>query len=204
MAFRDGKPVAHFLGAVPESQVRAFIDSLIPTPSEIERARAAELRDAGNPSGALEALRRAIDLDAENDPARLDLAALLIELKRADEAEAVLAGVRPDIDWDERIAALRAALAFARASASGAGEADLKSKLADNPADHDARFALASVYAGAKRYAEALDELLEIVRRDKNWNKGEARKQILAIFNLAEDQPGLVSDYRRKLASALY
>lgn len=203
MAFKDGKPVSHFLGAVPESQVRAFIDELIPTPSEIERARAAELRAAGDLAGAVEALRKAIDLDPANDPARLDLAELLIELKRVHEAEAVLAAVQPNIDLDERLATLRAALAFARVAGS-ATEAELKAKLAKNLADNETRFTLSGLYAGSKRYQEALDELLEIVRRDRNWKDGEARKQILAIFKLAESQPELVSEYRRKLASTLY
>ena len=80
----------------------------------------------------------------------------------------------------------------------------LREKLAADPADHDARFALAGAYAGSKRYREALDELLEIVARDKEWNGGAASKQILNIFNLVEDEPELVADYRRKLARALY
>jgi len=202
MAFKDGKAVSHFLGAVPESQVRAFIDELIPTPSEIERARAAELREVGDHAGAVEALQKAVNLDPANDPAHLDLAGLLIELKRVDEAEAMLAAVQPNTDFDDRIATLRAALAFAR-SAGSASEAELNAKLATNPADHETRFALAGLYAGTKRYREALDELLEIVRRDRNWKDGQARKQILAIFNLAEKQPELVSEYRKKLASAL-
>ena len=202
MAFKDGKAVSHFLGAVPESQVRAFIDELIPTPSEIERARAAELREAGDHAGAVEALQKAVNLDTANDPAHLDLAGLLIELKRVDEAEAMLAAVQPNLEFDDRVATLRAALAFAR-TAGSASEAELKAKLAANLADHETRFALAGLYAGTKRYREALDELLEIVRRDRNWKDGQARKQILAIFNLAEKQPELVSEYRRKLASAL-
>jgi putative thioredoxin len=202
MAFKDGKPFSHFLGAVPESQVRAFIDGLIPTPAEIERERAAKLREAGDSPGAVEALRKAIDLDPANYPARLDLAELLIELKRLHEADAVFAAVKPNLDFDERLATLRAALAFAR-TASSASEAELKARLAANPADHDARFALAGLYAGMKQYREALEELLEIVRRNKDWKDGEARKQILAIFNLAGNQPELVSEYRRKLASAL-
>ena len=202
MAFKDGKPFSHFLGAVPESQVRAFIDALIPAPSEIERDRAAALREAGDLAGAVEALRKSIDLDPANDPARLDLAELLIELKRLNEADAVFAAVKPNIDFDERLATLRAALAFAR-TAGSASEAELKARLAANPADHDARFASAGRHAGTKQYREALEELLEIVRRDKDWKDGEARKQILAIFNLAENQPDLVSEYRRKLASAL-
>ena len=202
MAFKDGKPVSHFLGAVPESQVRSFIDSLIPTAAEIERARAAGLREAGDPAAAVNALQKAIDLDPANDPARLDLVELLIELKHVNEAEAVLAAVQPGIDVDARLATLRAALAFAR-TAGSASEAELKAKLTADPADHDTRFALAGLYAGTKQFREALDELLEIVRRDRNWKDGEARKQIVAIFNLAESHPELVSEYRRKLASVL-
>jgi len=204
MAFRDAKPVAHFLGAQPESQVRAFIDQLLPSPSELERARAAEMKKTGDLANAVAALRKALDLDAANDAARLDLAELLIKLKRHDEADKLLDEVRPNIDRDERVGALKAAVAFARTRAEGPDEGTLKAKLGANPDDHEARLALARLHAGAMRYAEALDELLEIVRRDKEWNGGEARKQILNIFNLASDQQELVSAYRRKLASALY
>ena len=201
IGFRDGRPVSQFLGAVPESQARAFIDKLLPSPSQIEQARAAALRKAGDANGAALALRRALELDAANDAARLDLAEILIELGRAAEATPLLDEVRPDVDLDARIAALRAAAAFAE---SAADEGGLRRRLASNPADHEARLALAGAYAGKRRYREALDELLEIVRRQRDWNDGVARKQALNIFNLAGDQPELVSEYRRKLASALY
>ncbi len=168
MAFRDGKPAAHFLGAQPESQVRAFIEKLL-----------AEADDAG----------------------RLERARQLIDAGRADEAAALLDELRFDVDLEPRVEALRAAIAFARA---GADEGKLREKLAADPADHGARFALAGVLAARKSYREALDELLEIVARDKEWDGGAARKQILNIFNLAEEQPELVADYRRKLARALY
>jgi len=204
MAFRYGKPVSHFLGAVPESQLRIFIDNLLPKPSEIEQARAAELRSAGDDAGALAALHAALAIDPSNDPARLDLADLLVALERSDEAETLLDAVRPDIDLDARADALRAAVTFSRVRASGPGEPELNAKLAKNPADHAARFALAELHAGAQRYREALDGLIEIVRRDKEWNAGEARKQVLNIFNLAEHDAALVSEYRKKFASALY
>lgn len=203
MAFRDGKPVSHFLGAVPESQVRAFIDKLIPTPSEIEQARALALREAGELEQAEQALRRAIDLDGANFLARLDLTGLLNELGRLDEAQAALATVHPNIDWDDRIATLRAALTFARAAESGGSEPELKEKIGLNPADHEARFALACLLAGKNRFREALEELIEIVRLQRNWNNDSARKQILAIFSLAQEQPGLVAEFRKKLASVL-
>jgi putative thioredoxin len=166
-AFRDGKPLGQFLGALPESQVRAFIERALPSPF--------------------------IEV--------LDRAARLIEDGRVDDAEKLLAGVPPNIDWDARLEALRAAVGFAR---SGANDAELKAKLAANPADHEARLKLAQLYAGGRRYREAMDQLLEIVQRDKNWRDGEARRQLVTLFTLAAAEPDLVSEYRRKLATALY
>ncbi|MDW8467721.1 MAG: tetratricopeptide repeat protein [Burkholderiales bacterium] len=80
----------------------------------------------------------------------------------------------------------------------------MRARLAANPTDHEARLALAARYAAARRWREALEELLEIVRRDKDWRDGEARKRMLAIFDLAAEDRELVADYRRKLAAALY
>jgi putative thioredoxin len=123
---------------------------------------------------------------------------------RLDEAERELAQVRDDPDWDARLAALRQGIAYARAGKAGPGEAELKAKLVADPADHDARAALAALYASGRRWREAMDELLEILRRAKNWKDGDARKQMLAIFNLAAAEPDLVSEYRRKLSATLY
>lgn len=204
VAFRDGKPAAHFLGAQPESQVRTFIEQLLPSASELERARAQALRGTGDAVGAIASLRHALALDAANDAARLDLVELLIEAPQLDEAEQLLTQIRPDVDLDARVAALKQAIGFARAGHGGPGEPELRARLTTDPADLEARLALARLYAGAHRYREAMDELLESIRRDKAFQDGSARKQMVAIFNLAENQPELVSEYRRKLASALY
>ncbi len=201
MAFKGGKAVSHFLGAQPERQVRAFIEGLLPSPSELERARARELRAAGDAANAVAALRKAVHLDAKNDLARLDLAELLIQLKQLEEAEAALALVQPDSNLDARTEALRNALAFARA---GGSEDDLAAKIEANPGDLEARLALAGACAGRHAWREAMDQLLEILRRDRAWRDGEARKQMLAIFNLAAGEAELVAEYRRKLSSALY
>jgi putative thioredoxin len=166
-AFRDGKPLGNFLGALPESQVRAFIERALPSPF--------------------------IEV--------MDRAERLIQEGRVDAAEKLLAEVPSNIDWDTRLEALRAAVSFAR---SGANEDKLKAKLAANPDDHEARLKLAQLYAGARRYREAMDQLLQIAQRDKNWRDGEARRQLLTLFTLAAGEPELVSEYRRKLASALY
>ena len=167
VAVRNGKPAAQFLGALPESQVRAFIDKLLPSPFE----------------------------------AKIDAAAQSIAEGKLDEAQKLLADVPQNVDWDTRVEALRAAIGYAR---SGGDDAQLAARIAANPADLEARFALAQRHAGARRYREAMEELLEIVRRDRGWRDGEARKQLLNIFNLAQAQPELVSEYRRRLATTLY
>jgi len=173
IAFRDGKPAAHFLGALPESQVRAFIDRLLPSAADLE------------------------------DLARLDRAEALIEQRQAEEAERVLGEVQANAQLDARREALLAAARFSRA-AGGTDEDELRRRLAAQPEDLEARFALAQVHAAAHRYREAMDELLAIVQKDKQWRDGEARKQLVNLFTLAGEQPELVSEYRRRLATALY
>ncbi|HEY8519474.1 MAG TPA: thioredoxin [Gammaproteobacteria bacterium] len=170
IAFKDGRPVAQFLGAVPESQVRAFFEKLLPSPAE-------------------EALHRAEALFAE---------------ERYAEAERELAAVTPDPAWDARVEALRRGIAYARLREEAPSEDELEARLAANPADHDARLTLAGIYASQRRYREAMDQLLEIVRRARDFRDGEARKQLLAIFELAAEDRALVSEYRRKLASVLH
>ncbi|MCC6210687.1 MAG: thioredoxin [Burkholderiales bacterium] len=170
IAFKGGQAAAQFMGALPEGQVRAFFEKLLPSASELALARAEAAFAAGRP----------------------------------DEAERELAAVRPDPDWDARVEALRQGIAYARADTSGAGEAELKARIAADPKDYEARLALAALCAGAKRWREALEELLEIVARAKDWKDGEARKQMLAIFSLAANDADLVSEYRKKLARSLF
>ena len=203
-AIRNGKQVGAFVGALPLAQLRAFIDKLIPSASEVERARARELRAAGDPVAAATALTKALDLDAGNDPARIDLAELLIELKKLDEAESLLGTVKPNLDWDDRVQTLRQGVAFVRSGQSGPGEDELARRIAAKPEDLEARLLLANLHAGRRNYRKAMDELLEIIRRKKDFRDGGARKQMLAIFSLASAEPDLVSEYRRKLASTLY
>jgi putative thioredoxin len=142
------------------------------------------------PSPSAEALARAETAQAEG---------------RLDDAERELAGMTADPALDARMKTLKQAIAFARAATQGPGEKELEAKLAADPADHESRLALAGRYAHERRYREAMDALLDILRRDKNWRDGEARRQLVALFDLAAgEQPQLVADYRRKLARMLY
>jgi putative thioredoxin len=141
------------------------------------------------PSAAEEALARAEALFAADD---------------FDGVERELASVGRDPTLDARVAALRQGIAYARGGTGAPGEPELRAKLDADPADHDTRLLLAGRYAAEHRYREAMDELLEIVRRAKNWRDGEARNQLLALFSLAGGDTALVAEYRRKLTSALY
>ena len=167
VAFRDRKPVAQFLGALPEPQLRAFIEKLLPSVHEQSLAQAEALIDAG----------------------------------KIDEAERLLGAIPSHIDWDARVETLRAAIGFARSSGDSG---ELEARVAADPGDLEARLALARLHAGKRRYREAMRELLEIVRKDKDWRDGEARRQLLHLFTLAAGEPELVSEYRRRLATALY
>jgi putative thioredoxin len=141
------------------------------------------------PSQMEEALRNAEALFAAGD---------------IDNAERQLEVIKPDLMNAARIEAVRQGIAFARSGDQGPAENELREKLTANPADHDTRLALASLYAGQRRYKEAMDELLEILKRAKDWKEGEARKQLIAVLAMAASQPVLVAEYRRKLTSALY
>jgi putative thioredoxin len=199
-AYVDGRQVDGFLGALPEPQVRAFIEGVVPSPAELERLRAARLRAQHDLAGAVAALRKSLDLDPAHDPARIDLAEALIEAGQLDEAATQLAAVRPDVDTDARVESLRRAIGFKRAAGDESG---LAARVETAPGDLEARFTLASAYAARKAWREAMEQLLEIIRRDKSWRDGEARRQMVAIFNLAAGEENLVSEYRRKLGAAL-
>ena len=170
IAFKDGRAVAQFTGALPEAQVREFFGQLVPSAGE-EALRAAEAALAAG------------DIDA---------------------AAELLANVPRDIAIAERVAALEKGIAFAKAGAGGPGEAELREQIAIDPLDHDARIKLASVLAGKRRFRDAMEELLEVVRLGRHSQADEARTQLLSLFTLAASEPALVSEYRRKLATALH
>jgi len=124
--------------------------------------------------------------------------------QRLDEAEQLVALVESDPGLEARVMALKHGIAAARAGQDGPGEEELRATLAKDPADHEARLALANLLAGQRRYRDAMDELIELVRRARAWRDGIARTQLLSLFTLAANEPQLVAEYRRKLASALH
>jgi len=197
-AFIDGQPVDEFSGAIPEGEVRAFLDRLIPSPAEEVRAQAAEKRMAGDLSAALQLLADASRLDPGHLGVRLDAAEIMLDLSEADEASRLLASVRDDAD--PRVAQLKARLQFL--GASGADATGLQARIAADENDLEARLELAKLWVAASNYEPAMEQLLEIVRRDRSFEDDIGRKTLLDVFNLLGGGE-LVSKYRRLLASAL-
>ena len=198
-AFIDGEPVDEFSGALPESEVRAFLDRLVPGPADELRVEAAELRLAGDVSAALQKLADASKIDSSHVGVRLDAAEIMLDLNEADEARRLIAGVADDAD--PRVPQLKARLQFMEAA--GEDEAALAARVAANENDLEARLKLANLLVAAGKYEAGMDQLLEIVRRDRGFGDDIGRKTLLSVFDLLGGGE-LSSRYRRMLASALY
>ena len=201
-AFVNGALVDEFSGALPEGAVREFIDRLLPSPAEILRARAAQSAAAGRPDEALMLLREALSAEPGNARVRVDMAEVLLDRGQAAEAEKILQALGPFERDEPRAAQLLAKLRFA--GATGSSVADLRRRVTDDPADLAARLRLAHVLVTEGQYREAMDELLEVIHRERGFDDDAARKTLLAVFNLLGNQGELVAEYRRKLARALH
>ncbi len=202
-AFVDGKLADEFTGALPEAGVRDFIDRLIPTPGEKLRRTARALVIQGDFDEAERQLRSALELEPGNHAVRLDLVELLLAKNSQAEADAMFASI-PERERDERAERLYGVLALWKRSQQLPPLDELEAKLAANPDDLPARLALGERLVADRRYEPALAALLEIVRRDRGAMRTSARKLMVDVFNLAEDQADLVSEYRKLLAGALY
>jgi putative thioredoxin len=198
-AFVDGEVVDEFSGALPEGEVRTFLDRLVPSPVDELRGQADAARVAGDLPGALQRLAEASKLDPAHVGVRLDAAEIMLDLNENEEARRLLENVADDAD--PRAAQLRARLQFA--GAAGEDVAALRARVAADGSDLDARLKLATVLVAAGQYEAAMDELLEIVRRDRTFGDDIGRKTLLSVFDLLGGGE-VVSRYRRMLASALY
>jgi putative thioredoxin len=201
-AIYNGVLVDEFSGALPEAQVREFIERNIPSPANALLIQAGALRDAGDLDGALRTLGEASRLDAKNEAIRIEAADILLEQGQAEEAQHLLDSLSPLARMDERAAQLIAKAGFALGGQASGDEAGLRAAVAANPEDMEGRLQLANLLIATRRYAEGMDELLEMVRRDRAWNEEAARKTLLSVFSMLGADP-LVARYRRLLASAL-
>ena len=214
-AFKDGRPVDGFAGALPESQLRQFVGGLAklagPTSEEEGFKEAMAQAEEMAANGDLET---AIAIYAEvlaQDPKSVEAIAGLAKHQQAsgdlEGAKATLATFTPEPNKAEptAIAAVRAAIELAEQSAGAAGElAELAAKVAADPADHQARFDLAVAQFGAGKPDAAIDELLAIIKKSRDWNEGAARAQLVKIFEALGPMHELSQSGRRRLSSILF
>lgn len=202
-AFYRGHLVDEITGALPQGQVRGFLDRIIPSQSEKLRQQAMAQQAAGNMGEARHLLEQALDADAGNDQARLDLAGLFMTQAALDDARQVLGAVTPLAKLDAPYQQLEARLKFLEEAQEAPAEPALRQRIETDANDLDARLALASLYVAQHRYEPALEQLMEIVRRDRSYQNDIGRKTMLDVFRLLGDQPELASRYRRLLATSL-
>lgn len=204
-AFLDGELVNEFTGALPEIQIRAFIDSLLPSPAEPLRIAAQEARARGDADVAVSLLADASDLDPTNETVQLDLAEIHLDQHRTEAAQGILDALEHRAKDAARHSALQARLKLI-AAGGGADPAALTARIAANAGDLDARLQLAHALALAHDYRPALEQLLECVRRDRKWQDEAARKSMLDLFTLLggdTQYDDLVREFRIQLARTL-
>jgi len=211
--FANGRPVDGFMGALPESQVKAFVDKLIkagggeagPTPVEQALEQAKTALDGGDSATAGAIYQQILQHDPEEIRAMAGLARSHLKAGEIDQARAALDGVPANKAHYPEVTAARSAIDLAAESkAPGADAGALEARLAADPDDHEARFELALARYAAGDAQAALDGLLEIVRRDREWNEQAARKQLLKMFDAIGATDPLVVETRRKLSSLLF
>ena len=208
IAFVGGKPADGFLGALPEGQVLAFLERL--TKQDIGGEDKELLKEAdaalagGNPAGAAAIYAEILAETPDHVQALAGLARSYLETGEIEQAKATLAQV-PEAKRNEApVAAARAALEVAEQAASLGPVGELESKVAADPRDYQARFDLALALNGQNRRQEALDQLIEIVRRDRKWNDDGARKQLVQFFEAWGPTDEFTVAGRRSLSSILF
>ena len=204
-AFVNGQPVDAFMGAVPESQIKAFIDRLAgpPAASEIDEllAMAQESLALDDLGGAAQAYAQALQLAPDNLKAIAGLARCYLKGGDVERAQEVV-DMAPDAAKDVELDSVRAALALAGETPSET--ADLERRIAADPDDHEARYDFAKALAAQGKLQAAADELLTLIRRDRAWNDEAARKQLLLIFEAAGQMSDVAKQGRRQLSAILF
>ena len=209
-AFKDGRPVDGFVGAVPESQVKQFVQRLGggsggPSPIEEALAMAKEAAQTGDHGTAANLYTQILQHDPQNTDAFAGLARAQIARGELDAARQTLARVPKESAKNSEIAAAQSALDLAEQGQKAMGSAGkLRQRVEQNPDDHEARLELATALFGAGEREEAIDELLALFKRDREWNEQAARKQLVKFFEAMGPTDPLTLSARRRLSSLMF
>ena len=211
IAFVGGQPADGFMGALPESQVNAFIEKLTkgvpaigePNIADILKEAEAVLAE-GDPAGAAQIYAEALALDATNIAALAGLAKCYLTTDAIEQAKQTLAMVPESRRNDPAVKAVQAAIDLAEQAQSVGPVTELEQRIAANPLDHQARFDLATALNALGSRKEATDQLLNIVKRDRKWNEDGARKQLVQFFEAWGGADEATIDGRKRLSTILF
>jgi len=207
-AFHNGQPVDGFQGAIPPSQIEAFVTKLAALAGDgglgEALAAAEQMLDEGAASEAAETFAAILQEEPENAAAYGGLVRCYLALGDLDQAEAILNGAPAAIAAKPELEAARAKLGLARQAAK-AGPVDLlRARVTADPADHQARFDLATALHAAGQVQDAVDMLLDLFRQDRGWNDGAAKTQLFTIFDALPPKDPIALAGRRKLSSMIF
>jgi putative thioredoxin len=207
-AFRDGRPLDGFMGAQPESAIRAFIERLMGAETQEDLASvlaaAEQALEEGDAQTAAEIFAAVLQEHKQNPAALAGLARCYLQTGDLKRAEQMIALVPPDEQNVAAVERVKAALELARKAGQQDNRAALETRLEGNPADHQARFDLAVALAARGQKAQAVEHLLNLVQRARKWNDEAARKQLVQLFEAWGPKDPVTVDGRRRLSSLLF
>lgn len=202
-AFRDGQMAGEFTGALPEPQVRKFLEGLVPSEADLLAKQGYEWEVSDQPAMAEANYRAALEKKPDHYPAQIALGRVLLAQGCVDEGVALLESIPQGISERGVADALLATAQFQK-FAAGHTEADMLAKIEADPRDAASHYALGSLYATRQKYVQAMDHFLEVVRYNRKYNDDGARKAMLAIFTIIGEGQPVVREYRQKLANLLF
>ena len=210
-AFIQGRPVDGFQGALPTSEIDAFVEKIAalagdPADDGLSAAieAAEQMLEEGAAADAAETFAAILQEDGSNAAAYAGLVRAYLALDDVDQAEAILNGAPADISTEPLLEAVHAQITLAREAANAGPVADLQATVEAAPDDHQARFDLAIALHANGQVEEAVNELLELFRRDREWNDGAAKSQLFTIFDAREPKDPIVLNGRRRLSSLIF
>jgi len=201
--FRDGQPVDEFAGALPESEIRAFLERHMPRASDGNLAQAEERLQAGDPEGALALLAQAREEDPGNPRLLIAMAQIQTAGGDPEAAEQSLAALPADEQDKPEVETLRAQLFFGRIAAQGSPPGETAQRVAEAPDDTEARYRLAAQQVLANEVENAVDNLLLIVQKDRKFGDDAGRLALLKLFDLLGEDPA-VKRYRARMFNMLH
>jgi putative thioredoxin len=192
------------MGVQPELQIRTLLDAHIEREADRLVNAALEAQASGDAEAAIRLMHEALAQEPENPRLQIPLAELLLRQEQYGEAEATLRGLPADLGAEERVARLFARLEFARLAETAPPLSALEQALASDPADSRSRHQLAARLILAGSYERAMEQLLELMRRDRRYEDDAGRKGLLKLFEMLDSEEELVARYRRLMFNALH